>query len=83
MLVMEFYLTMNHQKRETFVTRKITRGLARIDQGLDSCIYLGNLEAKRDWGHAEDYVVMQWLMLQQETPDDFAIATGNEQLEDL
>ena len=64
------------QRGETFVTRKITRGLARIDQGLDSCIYLGNLEAKRDWGHAKDYVEMQWLMLQQKTPDDFVIATG-------
>ena len=64
------------QRGETFVTRKITRGLARIDQGLDSCLYLGNLDSKRDWGHAKDYVVMQWLMLQQETPEDFVIATG-------
>ena len=64
------------QRGETFVTRKITRGLARIDQGLDSCLYLGNLEAKRDWGHAKDYIEMQWLMLQQEKPDDFVIATG-------
>ena len=64
------------QRGETFVTRKITRGLARIDQGLDSCIYLGNLDSKRDWGHAKDYVVMQWLMLQQEKPEDFVIATG-------
>tara|TARA_A100001388_G_scaffold276796_1_gene265620 strand:- start:2330 stop:3472 length:1143 start_codon:yes stop_codon:yes gene_type:complete len=64
------------QRGETFVTRKITRGLARIDQGLDSCLYLGNLEAKRDWGHAKDYIEMQWLMLQQQKPDDFVIATG-------
>ena len=64
------------QRGETFVTRKITRGLARIDQGLDKFLYLGNLDAKRDWGHAKDYVVMQWLMLQQENPDDYVIATG-------
>tara|TARA_Y100001978_G_scaffold198997_1_gene212449 strand:+ start:1423 stop:2565 length:1143 start_codon:yes stop_codon:yes gene_type:complete len=64
------------QRGETFVTRKITRGLARIDQGLESYLYLGNLEAKRDWGHAKDYVEMQWLMLQQKRPDDFVIATG-------
>ena len=69
----------NHEsprRGETFVTRKITRGLSRIDVGLDSCIYLGNLDAKRDWGHAKDYVEMQWLMLQQDQPDDFVIATG-------
>jgi len=69
----------NHEsprRGETFVTRKITRGLARIDAGLDKCIYLGNLNAKRDWGHAKDYVKMQWLMLQQDHPDDFVIATG-------
>ena len=69
----------NHEsprRGETFITRKITRGLARINIGLDSCIYLGNLDAKRDWGHAKDYVKMQWLMLQQEKPDDFVIATG-------
>ena len=69
----------NHEspkRGETFVTRKITRGLARIDQGLDRFLYLGNLDAKRDWGHAKDYVEMQWLMLQQETPDDYVIATG-------
>ncbi len=69
----------NHEsprRGETFVTRKITRGLARINEGLDSCLYLGNLDAKRDWGHAKDYVEMQWLMLQQEKPDDFVIATG-------
>ena len=69
----------NHEsprRGETFVTRKITRGLSRIDVGLDSCIYLGNLDSKRDWGHAKDYVEMQWLMLQQDQPDDFVIATG-------
>jgi len=63
---------------ETFVTRKITRALARICLGLQDCLYLGNLEAKRDWGHAKDYVEMQWLMLQQEKPDDFVIATGQQ-----
>ncbi|MDD5247870.1 MAG: GDP-mannose 4,6-dehydratase [Rhodocyclaceae bacterium] len=61
---------------ETFVTRKITRALARIKLGLQDCVYLGNLNAKRDWGHARDYVEMQWLMLQQEKPEDFVIATG-------
>ena len=69
----------NHEsprRGETFVTRKITRGLSRIETGLDSCIYLGNLDAKRDWGHAKDYIEMQWLMLQQEKPEDFVIATG-------
>ncbi len=69
----------NHEsprRGETFVTRKITRGLTRINAGLDTCLYLGNLDAKRDWGHAKDYVKMQWLMLQQEKPDDFVIATG-------
>ena len=69
----------NHEsprRGETFVTRKITRGLARVETGLDSCIYLGNLDAKRDWGHAKDYIEMQWLMLQQEKPEDFVIATG-------
>ena len=69
----------NHEsprRGETFVTRKITRGLSRIDAGLDRCIYLGNLDAKRDWGHAKDYIEMQWLMLQQENPEDFVIATG-------
>ncbi len=69
----------NHEsprRGETFITRKITRGLARISIGLDSCIYVGNLEAKRDWGHAKDYVKMQWMMLQQDKPDDFVIATG-------
>jgi len=69
----------NHEspkRGETFVTRKITRGLARINAGLDSCLYMGNLDAKRDWGHAKDYVKMQWMMLQQDTPEDFVIATG-------
>tara|TARA_B100000886_G_scaffold313086_1_gene249474 strand:- start:2644 stop:3795 length:1152 start_codon:yes stop_codon:yes gene_type:complete len=69
----------NHEsprRGETFVTRKITRGLARIDTGLESCLFLGNLDAKRDWGHAKDYVEMQWLMLQQDKPDDYVIATG-------
>jgi GDPmannose 4,6-dehydratase len=69
----------NHEspvRGETFVTRKITRALARIALGLQDCLYLGNLSALRDWGHARDYVEMQWLMLQQEQPDDFVIATG-------
>lgn len=69
----------NHEsplRGETFVTRKITRALARIKLGLQDCLYLGNLDALRDWGHAKDYVEMQWLMLQQEQPDDFVIATG-------
>ena len=69
----------NHEspvRGETFVTRKITRALARISLGLQKTLYLGNLDAKRDWGHAKDYVEMQWLMLQQEAPDDFVIATG-------
>ena len=69
----------NHEspiRGETFVTRKITRALARIKLGLQDCLYLGNLDAKRDWGHAKDYVEMQWLMLQQEEPEDFVIATG-------
>jgi len=69
----------NHEspvRGETFVTRKITRALARISLGMQKTLYLGNLDAKRDWGHAKDYVEMQWLMLQQEKPDDFVIATG-------
>ena len=69
----------NHEsprRGETFVTRKITRGLANIAQGLETCIYMGNLDALRDWGHAKDYVRMQWLMLQQDAPEDFVIATG-------
>ncbi len=71
----------NHEsptRGETFVTRKITRALARIRLGLDDILYLGNLDAKRDWGHAKDYVEAQWLMLQQEEPDDFVIATGEQ-----
>ena len=71
----------NHEsplRGETFVTRKITRGLARIREGLEDCLYLGNLDAKRDWGHAADYVRAQWLMLQQATPDDYVIATGEQ-----
>lgn len=69
----------NHEsplRGETFVTRKITRGLARVKLGAQDCLYLGNLDAKRDWGHARDYVEMQWLMLQQDYPEDFVIATG-------
>ena len=69
----------NHEspvRGETFVTRKITRALARIKLGLQDCLYLGNLDARRDWGHARDYVEMQWLMLQQDKPEDFVIATG-------
>ncbi len=69
----------NHEsprRGETFVTRKITRGLANISQGLESCLYMGNMDALRDWGHAKDYVRMQWMMLQQEQPEDFVIATG-------
>jgi len=69
----------NHEsprRGETFVTRKITRGLANIAQGLESCLYMGNMDALRDWGHAKDYVRMQWMMLQQDEPDDFVIATG-------
>jgi GDPmannose 4,6-dehydratase len=69
----------NHEsprRGETFVTRKITRGLANIAQGLEECLYMGNIDALRDWGHAKDFVRMQWMMLQQETPEDFVIATG-------
>jgi GDPmannose 4,6-dehydratase len=69
----------NHEsprRGETFVTRKITRGLANINQGLEECLYMGNIDALRDWGHAKDYVRMQWLMLQQDKPEDFVIATG-------
>lgn len=71
----------NHEspvRGETFVSRKITRGLSRIRLGLDECLYLGNLDARRDWGHARDYVEAQWLMLQQETPEDYVIATGQQ-----
>ncbi|HBH73673.1 MAG TPA: GDP-mannose 4,6-dehydratase [Synechococcales bacterium UBA10510] len=72
----------NHEsprRGETFVTRKITRGLSRINAGLDQCLYMGNLDSLRDWGHARDYVEMQWLMLQQEQPEDFVIATGRQE----
>lgn len=71
----------NHEsprRGETFVTRKITRGLANIAQGLEDCLYMGNIDALRDWGHAKDYVRMQWMMLQQEVPEDFVIATGQQ-----
>ena len=71
----------NHEspiRGETFVTRKITRALARIYTGLDDCLYLGNMDALRDWGHARDYVVAQWMMLQQDKPDDYVIATGEQ-----
>jgi len=69
----------NHEsprRGETFVTRKITRGLANISVGLEDCLYMGNIDALRDWGHAKDYVRMQWMMLQQDQPEDFVIATG-------
>jgi len=69
----------NHEsprRGETFVTRKITRGLANIAQGIESCLYMGNLDSMRDWGHAKDYVRMQWMMMQQDVPEDFVIATG-------
>jgi GDPmannose 4,6-dehydratase len=69
----------NHEsprRGETFVTRKITRGLANISQGLEECLYMGNIDSLRDWGHAKDYVKMQWMMLQQDQPEDFVIATG-------
>jgi GDPmannose 4,6-dehydratase len=71
----------NHEsplRGETFVTRKITRGLARVHEGLDECVYLGNLDSLRDWGHARDYIRAQWLMLQQEQPQDYVIATGEQ-----
>ena len=71
----------NHEsprRGETFVTRKITRGLANIAQGLEKCLYMGNIDSLRDWGHAKDYVRMQWMMLQQDAPEDFVIATGKQ-----
>lgn len=71
----------NHEsprRGETFVTRKITRGLSNIAQGLEDCLYMGNMDALRDWGHAKDYVRMQWMMLQQDEPEDFVIATGRQ-----
>ena len=72
----------NHEsprRGETFVTRKITRGLARINAGLENCLHLGNINSLRDWGHARDYVEMQWLMMQLEKPQDFIIATGRQE----
>ncbi len=75
---MQWY-SFNHEsprRGETFVTRKITRGIANIAQGLEKCLYLGNMDSLRDWGHAKDYVKMQWMMLQQDAPEDFVIATG-------
>ena len=72
----------NHEsprRGETFVTRKITRGLSQINEGLSKCLYLGNIDALRDWGHAKDYVDIQWLILQQERPDDFVVATGRQE----
>ena len=72
----------NHEsprRGENFVTRKVTKGLARINEGLEKCIYMGNLDSLRDWGHAKDYVKMQWLMLQQEFPEDYVIATGRQE----
>jgi GDPmannose 4,6-dehydratase len=71
----------NHEsprRGETFVTRKITRGIANIAQGIEACLFMGNIDALRDWGHAKDYVRMQWMMLQQDTPEDFVIATGKQ-----
>ena len=71
----------NHEsprRGETFVTRKITRGLANISQGLEGCLYMGNLDSLRDWGHAKDYVRMQWMMLQKDEPTDYVIATGKQ-----
>lgn len=69
----------NHEsprRGPTFVTRKVTRGVARIHKGLQQTLYMGNIDAKRDWGHARDYVLMMWMMMQQEVPDDFVVATG-------
>ena len=76
---MEFCSIMNPPSRRNVVTGKITRALARIKFGIENCLYFGNLNAKRDWGHARDYVEMQWLMLQQDQPEDFVIATGEQQ----
>ena len=76
---MVFFNHESYRRGETFVTRKITRGLTRIDQGLQDCLYMGNLDALRDWGHAKDYVEIQWAILQQEKPDDFVIATGRQE----
>ena len=71
-------ITNRRMRGETFVTRKITRGLARIHMGLEPCLYLGNLDARRDWGHAKDYVLAQWLMLQQDTAKDYVVASGEQ-----
>ena len=76
MFVMEFYSIMNLQEEVKHLYKKITRGLSYISQGLQECLFMGNINALRDWGHARDYVKMQWLMLQQDTPEDFVIATG-------
>ena len=76
--VMVFCLTMRARRGETFVTRKITRGLANIALGLESCLHMGNIDALRDWGHAKDYVRMQWMMLQQDEARDYVIATGKQ-----
>ena len=73
---MGYYLTMKVLEEGNFCYRKITRGLSRIDLGIENCLYLGNLDAKRDWGHAKDYVEMQWMMLQNDKPEDFVIASG-------
>ena len=76
---MAYYLIMKAPRRgETFVTKKIIRALVRIKMGIQKKLVLGNLDSKRDWGHARDYVEMQWLMLQQKEPDDFVIATGRQ-----
>jgi GDP-mannose 4,6-dehydratase len=77
MTAMAFCLIMNRLARsETFVTRKITRGLSNIAMCLEPCLFMGNMDSFRDWGHAKDFVRMQWMMMQQEQPDDFVIATG-------
>lgn len=79
LLATEFFFNHESPRRgETFVTRKITRGLSNIAQGLEYCLYMGNIDAQRDWGHAKDYVRMQWMMLQQEKPEDFAISSGQQ-----
>ena len=80
LLVMEYFLIMKVLEEERpFVTRKITRGLSRINEGIEDCLYLGNLNALRDWGHARDYVEMQWRMLQKDIPADYVIATGRQE----
>ena len=80
MLATACFLITSPRRGETFVTRKITRGMSRIDAGLEDCLYVGNIDSLRDWGHARDYVEMQWRMLQQEgPPEDFVIATGRQE----